>query len=228
MSQFETAFRTLFPAYREIASPSGPAGGDILLPERRAKGSYLCHAGDPLTKLFFLLEGTARVFLPLYGGHNFLFRVYQPGDVVGDLEFFLDSPATCSVQCTSKVVLCSYPVDRLRLDSARLSSVVHALGVSVATKLKENTISEAVNTGYSVTSRLAAYFVTHRDPDLRARNLQELSEWLGTSYRHLTRTLHRLTEEGILRKTGRRYGVADEARLRRLAAEVLAEDPPRI
>ncbi len=220
-----SAFNSLFPGFEEFSLRRQHAE---LIFDRRPKGSYLCHAGDPLPRLLFLMSGRARVFMPLFGGKDFLLRIYQPGDIVGDLEFFLGEGATCSVQCTTEVVICSYPVDVVRGSVESYSKAIMKMGTSIATKLKENSVAGAVNSAYPVAARLATYFLTHRDTDLRERSLQELADWLGTSYRHLTRTLKNLVTSGALCKNGRWYDIQDEGLLSALASDALNEEHGRL
>lgn len=51
-------------------------------------------------------------------------------------------------------------------------------------------------------------------------NLTEIAELLGTSYRHLLRTLSELTEKNILRKEGSSYFVTDEETLMELSSDL--------
>lgn len=218
------AFLPLFPDYRDLASGEFRR---FLSFSRPPKGTFLCRADAPLPNLIFLLDGRARVFLPLFGGRDFLFRIYQRGDIVGDLEFFLEQPAMCSVQSTADAHLATFPVEVIRQHRIDLLDTVLALGRGVAEKLRQNSISEAVSTGYTAEARLAAYFLRLSDPQMAARDLGELSDWLGISYRHLTRTLARLVADGGLSKHGHRYVVCDRKALRRVASDIMQDEPPR-
>ncbi|WOO37548.1 cyclic nucleotide-binding domain-containing protein [Anaerocolumna sp. AGMB13020] len=51
-------------------------------------------------------------------------------------------------------------------------------------------------------------------------NLTEIAELLGTSYRHLLRTLSELCDQGILKKEGSSYIVTDERTLMELSADL--------
>lgn len=51
-------------------------------------------------------------------------------------------------------------------------------------------------------------------------NLTEIAELLGTSYRHLLRTLSELCDKGILKKEGSSYIVTDERTLMELSADL--------
>ena len=51
-------------------------------------------------------------------------------------------------------------------------------------------------------------------------NLTTFAELLGTSYRHLLRTLNKLVDQGLLQKIKGGYRIIDEETLRRLAADI--------
>ncbi len=194
------------------------------LEQRRwKKGEYICHAGEPISHLHFLTRGKARVFLPLYNGKRFLFRIYHPGAVIGDLEFFTGGSTTCAVQCLSACTTTCMPMDTLRRNSDVNSTLLFSLGRMLAEKLERNSVAEAINTSYDLVARVAAYYLTHTERSLQAGSLQELSEWLGTSYRHLSRIHTKLVEAGALKKVKSRYEVKDKALLAQYADTTLLE-----
>jgi hypothetical protein len=75
---------------------------------------------------------------------------------------------------------------------------------------------------------LASYVYTtgERSKGLRknticfSENLMEISELLGTSYRHLLRTLNNLCEKQVLMKTAEGYEVLDEKTLVYMSADL--------
>ena len=215
--------KKLFPFMEEYL-PAGTIGSRESIGERGLrKGEFICHAGEELRNLYLLTEGSARVFLPLYSGKYFLLRIYLPGSVVGDIELFSGEAATCSVQCISDCRAAVLQMDELRRRKERYAPLLFALGASLARKLAQNSWSEAINTNYDLITRVAAYYVTHDDEELRAASLKELAEWLGTSYRHLIRIHAQLTEEGALEKQGGRYTARDRQRLEDRAEAALFE-----
>lgn len=219
------SYLRIFPDYRDLA---GAMFRRHLSFDRPPKGAFICEVGTYLSHLTFMLGGRARVFLPLFAGREYLFRVYQQGDVVGDLEFFLGVAPMCSVQCTADAHVATFPVAVVREHRVELLEPILALGRGVAEKLRQNSVSEAVSTGYPAMARLAAYFLRLSDSHMAARNLAELSDWLGISYRHLTRTLAGLVAAGALSKCGREYAVLDRGALERIASEVMQEEPLRL
>ncbi len=187
------------------------------------KGDYICHAGEPIEYMHFLTRGRARVFLPLYNGKRFLFRIYQPGAVIGDLEFFTGGKTTCAVQCLTACRTAAIPMDAIRRNSDINSPLLFSLGRMLAEKLERNSIAEAINTSYDLVARVAAYYLTHTDPKVQARNLQELSEWLGTSYRHLSRIHTKLVAAGALKKNRSKYEIKNRSLLEEYSDTTLME-----
>jgi CRP-like cAMP-binding protein len=112
-------------------------------------------------------------------------------------------------------------MDELRRRKERHAPLFFALGASLAHKLAQNSWTEAINTSYELVTRVAAYYLTHEDEELRAASLKELSEWMGTSYRHLIRVHAQLVEEGALEKQGGRYVLRDRRRLEGRAEDAL-------
>ncbi|HKK66443.1 MAG TPA: cyclic nucleotide-binding domain-containing protein [Clostridia bacterium] len=199
------------------------------LEERRwQKGDFICHAGESISYMHFITRGKARVFLPLYNGKQFLFRIYQPGAVVGDLEFFTGGNTTCAVQCISQCHTYCVPMDTLRRNSNINSILLFSLGRILAEKLERNSIAEAINTHYDLAARVAAYYLTHTDPRIQAGSLQELSEWLGTSYRHLARIHTKLVKTGALKKENRTYKIKNRPLLKQYSDTTLLEGTHRL
>ncbi len=187
------------------------------------KGEFICRAGESIDKLYFLTHGKARVFLPLCNGKQFLFRIYQPGAVVGDLEFFTGNNTTCSVQCLSNCRTSCIPMDTVRRNSDVNSTLLFSLGRVLAEKLERNSIAEAINTSYDLVARVATYYLSHTDRQLQASSLQELSEWLGTSYRHLSRIHSKLVKAGAIVKKGNRYEIKSKKALQQYSDTALLE-----
>jgi len=205
--------KNLFPFMGEYLT-EGASGGRFEVGQRSLhKGAFICRTGEELRELHLLIEGNARVFQPLYSGKYFLHRIYLPGSIVGDIELFTGETATCSVQCITGGRAVVLQMDELRRRKERHAALLFALGSSLARKLAQNSWSEAINTSYELVTRVAAYYLTHEDEELRAASLKELSEWMGTSYRHLIRVHAQLMDEGALTKQRGRYIPRDRQRL---------------
>jgi CRP-like cAMP-binding protein len=216
-------FTKLFPDFAYLAEgDSTPLSVRMWNP-----GEYVCRSGETLGALFFLVAGTTRIFTTLYNGREFLYRIYHPGSIIGDIEYFLEIPAVCSVQCVEPVTLVSLPRRVIRGDTTgRGLAAVTALGTGLAEKLRKNSLTEAINSSYPVKNRLAAYFLSIPPGRSHPGTLGELAGWLGTSYRHLLRLISRLVETGAVRKSGRKYYPGDRRLLEEYAGDTLWESGP--
>ncbi len=201
----------------------GDEGSAELLGKERlwSRGEFIIRSGEPLEELHLFIEGRARVLRPLYNGKQFLHRIYHAGSIIGDIEFFTGAEAICSVQCLTESRTRSLDMERLRSERRRYARLIFLLGRTLAQKLEQNSISEASRSGYELEARVAAYYLTHPDPQLQAGSLKELSDWLGSSYRHLIRIHSRFLEEGALRREGGRYRTGDARLLEDYAGDAL-------
>jgi CRP/FNR family transcriptional regulator, putaive post-exponential-phase nitrogen-starvation regulator len=99
---------------------------------------------------------------------------------------------------------------------------------SLGVKLTRCSKNSSINLLFPLENRLASYIYTTGDRNGNSQkqkiyfseNLMEISELLGTSYRHLLRTLNNLCEKKVLRKTDEGYEVLDEEILVFLSADL--------
>ena len=87
----------------------------------------------------------------------------------------------------------------------------------------------AVNQNYPLENRLASYLSAVSESgknneivirEFHTNNLTELAELLGTSYRHLTRTIRKFKKEEIITKQGAKIAVIDQHRLISMAKDI--------
>ena len=83
----------------------------------------------------------------------------------------------------------------------------------------QNSINNASNILYPFESRLCAYISMTSQDGTFCEKLTELSEYLGTSYRHLLRTLENLCTKGILEKASDGYRIKDDLELRSIGVQ---------
>jgi hypothetical protein len=86
----------------------------------------------------------------------------------------------------------------------------------------------SINLLYPLENRLASYILADTSNTVNAGkktitfegNLSEVAELLGTSYRHLLRTLNNLCTQGLIRKNLLAYEILDLEKLRKLAGDL--------
>jgi CRP-like cAMP-binding protein len=61
------------------------------------KGQPICEIGQPIDSLSFLVEGRAKVFMPMENARQWLLCFYEPLQMLGDLEMFEAQPQPCGL-----------------------------------------------------------------------------------------------------------------------------------
>ncbi|KDR95635.1 cAMP-binding domain of CRP or a regulatory subunit of cAMP-dependent protein kinases [Peptoclostridium litorale DSM 5388] len=192
------------------------------------KGEYICMDGENVGHLLFLVEGKAKVYVTLSNGKSLLLCFYKGFKVLGDLEIINGQSASTNVQAIEDVYCIGISIENaikhLLGDAKFLRFVCSSLGE----KLSMCSKNSSINLLYPLENRLASYIIaTEEIMDYGGRkvivfneNLTEIAELLGSSYRHLLRTLNSLCEKGVLIKKDRHFEVTDEKSLKEFAADL--------
>lgn len=165
------------------------------------KGDYICRSGYPMDYLFIVLCGTAKVCYTVASGKTLLLSVYSKGGMLGDVELMnRDANATASVQVIDDLRCLAIDINKNRTVLTNNPAFLRKIGENLANKLNRCCINSAITILHPLEARLCSYILITNHDDLFDENLTELCELLGTSYRHLLRTLTRLCKDGILKK----------------------------
>jgi len=100
---------------------------------------------------------------------------------------------------------------------------LHHLIDSLSDKLYATINNSSYNFVYPLINRLASYLVEHltnKNYITLNSSFLEIAQFLGTTYRHLNRTLKELEEKEIIKCEDKRVYVLDEDGLRELAKNV--------
>ncbi|CDM67256.1 cyclic nucleotide-binding domain protein [Clostridium bornimense] len=189
------------------------------------KNEFICRENEKIEYIFFFVKGKAKVYIVLQNGKSLLLSFYYPFMVLGDLEIVSLSRASTNVQVLEDsycIALPFYKVRNILLEDPRY---LRFTCNSLSKKLKKSTINGSINLLYPLENRLASYILaTSQRTNVGvlkfSGNLMEISELLGTSYRHLLRTLSNLTSKGAIRKRSNYYEVIEIEILKDLASEL--------
>lgn len=192
-----------------------------------SKNEYICKEGEVLESMFFLVEGKAKVYKILENGRSILLSFYNPIKIIGDVELVRSAVADCNVQVI-KDTYCigiNFNIVRSKLikDCKFLLNICNYLGE----KISISSNNSSINLLYPLENRLASYMIAYINIEDRnnkkfifKESYHEIAELLGTSYRHLNRTLNKLCHDGILKKDGREYTIEDFDKLSYLAGDL--------
>lgn len=192
-----------------------------------SKNEYICKEGEVLDNMFFLVEGKAKVCKILENGRSILLSFYNPIKIIGDVELVRSAVADCNVQVIKDTYCIGIKFDivrsRLIKDCKFLLNICTYLGE----KISISSNNSSINLLYPLENRLASYMIAYINIGDRnnkkfifKESYHEIAELLGTSYRHLNRTLNKLCDDGILKKDGKEYIIEDFDKLSYLAGDL--------
>lgn len=226
-----------------IADPSGPIaalrGVDFLagldarsLGELAAacrtvkveKGAELFAEGDPCRGMYLVLNGTLKVYRAAPSGREQILALERAGSLVAELPL-LDGgsyPASCAAIEESRLLL----LPREAFEDLLRRRPELALGTLrvVGQRLRHLVMLVEELSLLEVPQRLAKYLLeisaTRGATFPLEMSNQEIASRLGTVREIISRALHRLEQEGLIRIDGRTIEIRDKAGLRSKVEEV--------
>jgi CRP/FNR family putative post-exponential-phase nitrogen-starvation transcriptional regulator len=122
--------------------------------------------------------------------------------------------ASSSVCAATDVQGIAIPFDRYRDTLLSNITFMNRISLIMAEIVAQNSINGASNILYPFEARLCAYISMTNENGRFNQKLTEVAEFLGTSYRHLLRTLDQLCRKGVIEKSSPGYIIRDDLELR--------------
>ncbi|MGN0658195.1 MAG: cyclic nucleotide-binding domain-containing protein [Emergencia sp.] len=193
------------------------------------KGEYVFEEQTVPQRLFFLKEGRVQLYLIHQDGNVSLAQYYGPGDVLGELELLGMRSQAQSIQAVEDTVCIGLPFESCR--EILLSDSVFLLHLSrfIAGKMLRG-VGKLVSTQtYPLEYRLAAYLLEREAGEAEEPGgwmnirLTDLSQYLGASYRHLSRVVKQFDEAGWICKERTRLRITDREALKEKVSRMETE-----
>jgi len=177
------------------------------------KGDEICNSDEPMGHLFFFVEGRAKVSITLENGRQLLLSFHRPLQLFGEKEILdVEAVATTTIEALTTCICLglekSFVLEHLSEDPKFLRQ----MWASLSKKLDRVIRNSAINTLTALDNRVASYILATAETDadhnlIFTGNLSQIADLLGTSFRHLHRTLQAFCDQGILIKTSTTYTV---------------------
>lgn len=191
------------------------------------RGEPLCIEGDPLTHLYVLLAGWAKVVSATMEGQDVVLALRGPGDVIGELAGELDGRRTATVRAIVPVrtisVLAAHFMAFLDTHPHAERAYRHVL----AERIRETGDDLRARVETSGSQRLARRLLELADrcgvPAQHGITLgiplsqADLASWVGVSRATATRALHQWRERGLISSHHGQLTITDRAALRRIS-----------
>lgn len=182
-------------------------------------GEFLCRTGEDMDFLYFIKSGRGKVYTNLINGKEVMYKVYQKGMIAGDVEFLLGNKTTCNIISTDQLSSFVVPVDKL--SKTQWDQLYVLLSKSVANKFITSSRQQAVRLGYTIEERLSYYLLYEYKDEIFS--MEELALNLGSTYRHLSRLLKKLTNENIIKLNKKKVEILDREYLENLSSDISDE-----
>ncbi len=185
------------------------------------QNEFLFHEGDELKYIMFILSGRAKVSLSIPNGKQMLLDYFITDGVVGDLELFMGcNRAYTTMQAITELECIGLPLDKyavkLKADIAFLNWAGHEL----AEKMIKSDIHGVTTILQRLEPRLCAYILNSAHNGVLRETMTDVADLLGTSYRHLLRSLNKLCSENLISKQKTGYIIINEEELNKRALEM--------
>ena len=166
--------------------------------------------GSFIEYVYIFLKGRSKVFFTSPNGKTLLVAYYTTTELIGDVELMSnETEASLSVQTISDVECIGIPFSQYKEVLKNNIIFMNHVGEGLSSKLRKNTISNIFNILHSLDARICRHIAMTNVDGYFSEKLTELSEIMGTSYRHLLRTLDKLCVEGVIEKIDRGYKIVD-------------------
>lgn len=164
------------------------------------KNEHICFMNEELKYLYFFIHGKAKVYKTLPNGKSLLLEFYEPIQLIGDLEVISKVRANCSIKVLCKSLCIAIPVKEVNNIALKDLNFLMYITKNLSKKLERCSVSSSITITYNLETKLANYLLARNEHIITIDNYSNLAELLGTSYRHLNRTLNKLIEDKIISK----------------------------
>ena len=163
-------------------------------------GDYICRQGTEQAVIPYFLKGRLKIVHSLENGSDTILEIQEKPGLLGEIELLLDRVCITSVIADQDSLVVQLSAqhfkDRLLLDPTFLQSTAKTL----AKKLHQK--------------RVATHFLEHCDEQGTLKpKMNQLALLFGISYRHLSRVIKQMIEEGLIKREGRVYTILDRKRM---------------
>lgn len=187
------------------------------------KNESILKADCELAYYYLFVDGKIKISYLLENGKSILLQFYTNFDSLGDLELLNNIPIRCNAEAIENTHLIGIPAHILRNSYCDNPKFLKHIINSLSRKLDATGSNSSYNLVYPLINRLSSYIVEHiTDKDYIQLNssFKEISQFLGTTYRHLNRTFNTLESRKIIKCDDKTIYILQEEELRKLSKNI--------
>jgi len=169
------------------------------------KGEFLYMEGNNIKELLFFVDGRIEIYDLSKSGNDFTIAYCEPFVFLGDMEFISKIPTPNNVEALTTVTCISIP---LKDNTDILDNDIKFYKFLAKTLVdKARGLNESINYNKAPSiDRLKNYLRLIAKNNLIDKNLNEIAQIIGISYRQLMRHMNTLCKDGYISK-GNKKGI---------------------
>lgn len=190
------------------------------------KREYIVSPEGILDSFLIMVEGRAKIYSHSSNGKVLLISFYRPFGVLGDVEYALGRETDYIAEALTDAVYIAIDrnilIEKTKTDIKFKDYIMYSL----AKKMNQSAGKNMFNLLYPLENRIASYIVSickagkEQLNEVEIYNLKDAAQFLGSSYRHLIRTLNELENQGMIERHRNMIKIIDNERLEILAEEL--------
>jgi CRP/FNR family transcriptional regulator, putaive post-exponential-phase nitrogen-starvation regulator len=184
------------------------------------KEEYIFESGETLEYYYLLVDGKIKIYYPFENGKSMLLKFYKDFNTIGDIELLKGIPILCSIDAVEDTYLIAIPSAMLREKFFNNVKFLHHLVDSLSEKLYGTINNSSYNFVYPLINRLSSYLVEHLTGEncmILNSSYLDIAQFLGTTYRHLNRTLKEMEVKSIIKCDDKKIYILDLDKLKELS-----------
>lgn len=188
------------------------------------KNEYICRDGELVDYVLLLVKGEVKIYTTLENGKSYLLRIEQPYNIYGDIELLNSDTYCANVEALKSCHVLAVSFQYVRKHYLNNPNFLNYLCKSLGHRL--NTISQmsTENLYLPLVNKLAGFLTIHMNEEtnevILKRSFTDISDQLGATYRHLSRTFKTLESKGIIKRKGKTISILKPNELKELAGSV--------
>lgn len=185
-----------------------------------ANGELVCEYAVQPSHLLFQVEGKTKIFNMLENGRAYLLRIESPFQILGDAEMLEDLPYIANVEALPGCACIGIPIGYVRQMYSDNPAFLRFLVKSLSGRLERISEMSTVNLLLPLKAKVASYIAAHTVDGKLAEirtSYVDVADQLGCTYRHLSRTLKGMEEEGLIGRQGKSIVIKDLEKLEQVA-----------
>lgn len=186
------------------------------------KGESVYRQGDFANAIYAVQSGALKTVMTQANGSSQVTGFYLPGEVIG-LDNLAQSHCASSAVATERTSLCELPVDAMSKLSQQLPELQSHLFQIMSTEIRSDYQRMHMLSNTSAETRVVSFLLSWSARQARRRLSQDalrltmtredLANYLGQALETLSRTLHKLQDDGLLTVSGRQITLHDLPKL---------------